>query len=380
MKSNPFYALSASAMLLGCFLLGQALELEAGRLRGLLILIAVLQVYELILTGLGTHLVRSGRAPRDGVVGLALASVFLMNATGLSAECVTSDRGVGLLVTAAIAALGALKLWWVRREAPDLLPGRAAIALGVHAALVLALPLAAAQLAAARALGPMALYGFWWLTAALPLARPPLIGAGGVPAALSPRARAIWTWMPTLLVSLHLWSVGYIHSIDFRLPFLAPLLLGMALAARPDQQPRKLALPAVALLFSLLTDPALVAPLPLTGAPASSLRLSLVAVGLVWLYLGWRDREPWLAALPVSGAALYLLGPHAARAGRALARVLADGLPRDRFGWGALTVLAAFVLLAAGARRSLYGEPRWPEGRRRVHQGAEGGHAIPIGR
>ena len=33
-------------------------------------------------------------------------------------------------------------------------------------------------------------------------------------------------------------------------------------------------------------------------------------------------------------------------------------MPRDAFGWGALTVIAAFVLLAAGARRSLEGELR----------------------
>jgi hypothetical protein len=61
MKSNPFYALSASAMPLGCYLLGEALQLEAGKLRGLLVLIAVLQLYELLLVGLGAFLVRSGQ-------------------------------------------------------------------------------------------------------------------------------------------------------------------------------------------------------------------------------------------------------------------------------------------------------------------------------
>ena len=106
MKSNPFYALSASAMLLGCFMLSRALELEAGKLRGLLVLILVLQLYELLLVGFGTFLVRSGRAPRDGLVVLAIGSVFLLNATGLSAECVTADRRVGAFVTLAIAALG----------------------------------------------------------------------------------------------------------------------------------------------------------------------------------------------------------------------------------------------------------------------------------
>ena len=53
MKSNPFYALSASAMLLGCWLLSEALHLQAGQLGGLLLLMAVLQLYEGLLVGLG---------------------------------------------------------------------------------------------------------------------------------------------------------------------------------------------------------------------------------------------------------------------------------------------------------------------------------------
>ena len=78
MKSNPFYALSASAMLLGCWLLSEALHLQAGQLGGLLTPHPVLQLYEGLLVGLGSFLVRTGRAPRDGVTVLVLESVFLM--------------------------------------------------------------------------------------------------------------------------------------------------------------------------------------------------------------------------------------------------------------------------------------------------------------
>ena len=376
MRSNPFYALSASAMLLGCYMLSRALELGAGQLRGLLVLMLVLQLYELLLTGLGTFLVRTGRAPRDGIVVLALETVFLMDATLLAAECVTADTHVGGLATLAIAALGALKLWWVRKKAPELLPKRAALVLGAHAALVLALPVAAAQLAAARVMGPLALYGLWWMTAALPLARAVLRDATSAHAQDAPRAHAAWTWMPCGLVLLSLWSVGYIHTLDFRGAFLAPILLGLALATGRHQGARKLALPGLAVFFTLAPDPDLHLHLFASDAiGASPLRLTLVAAGLVWAYLGWRDREPWLAALPIGGAALYLLGPQAARLARALAGALADAMPRDRYGWGALTVIAAFVLLAAGARRSLHGEPRWPERLKTARGGIGGGHA-----
>ena len=68
------------------------------------------------------------------------------------------------------AALAVLKLAWVRWSAPELVSKRTAILLGVHVAFVIALPLAAAHLAASHRLSPLVLYGFWWLTAALPAA------------------------------------------------------------------------------------------------------------------------------------------------------------------------------------------------------------------
>jgi hypothetical protein len=59
---------------------------------------------------------------------------------------------------------------------------------------------------------------------------------------------------------------------------------------------------------------------------------------------------------------------------RALGRVLRlidSLLPRDAFGWGVLAVIAAFVLLVAGARRSLR-----PDARPRPARGWPG----PVGR
>jgi len=356
MRSNPFYAMSASAMLLGCWLLGEALELEAGKLAGLMLLMLVLQLYELLLTGLGAHLVRSGRAPRDGVIVLALASVFLMNATSLSAECVTTDFGLGAAAAVAAGVLGVLRLGWVRRRAPELLSGGAAVALGAHAVFILAVPVVAAQLAAARLMGPAALYVLWWATAALPIARSFLLAGTSARPGRASVAHARWAWMPASMVLLHLWQAGYIHSVGFRLAFLGPFLLGLALTARPEEQGKKLALPLAAVFFSLLTGWDL--KVHLLGFAVSAARLALAAGALAWVYLGWRDRDPWLAGLPIGGAAVWLLGPHALTLAEIVARLVAGALPRDRFGWGTLTVIAAFVLLAAGLRRSLHAERR----------------------
>ena len=158
MKSNPFYALSASAMLLGCWLLSVALPLQAGGpLGGLLLLMAVVQLYEGLLVGLGAWLVRTGRAPRDGVTVLVLETVFLVDAPLLAAECVTADARVGTGVAALLVALAVAKLAWVRRAAPGLLSRQAARLLGVQAALVLSVPVLAAHLRYARGRTPLPL-------------------------------------------------------------------------------------------------------------------------------------------------------------------------------------------------------------------------------
>jgi hypothetical protein len=361
MNSNPFYALSAFAMLLGCWLLSEALHLQAGHLASLLVLMAVLQLYEGLLVGLGAFLVGTGRGPRDGLTVLLLESVFLMDAPLLVSECVTADAGVGTGVAVASAALAVAKLAWVRRAAPALLSMRAAVLLGAQAALVLAAPVAAAHLARARLLEPLTLYGFWWVALALPAARRALRDETRAPAGVGSRAHSAWTWVPSAMAFVHLWAVGYIHTIDFRPAFVAPFLLGLVVAAAREQVLRQVALPALAVVCSLGQGATLTFRVFGSGGFAlSPLRLALLGVAASWAYLAWRDRERWLAVLAIGSGTSGFLGWSAPRLSDALGRLLDSLLPRDAFGWGALTVIAAFVLLGAGARRSLVGEPRPP--------------------
>ncbi len=364
MRSNPFYALSASAMLLGCWMLSEALHLQAGRLGGLLVLIGVLQLYEALLVGLGSFLVRSGRAPRDGVTVLVLESVFLMDAPLLAAECVTASSGIGTAVALVVAALAAAKLGWVRRATPDRLTRRAALLLGAQAVFVLALPVAAALLASARLFGPLALYGFWWTATLLPVARTALRAATG--RGEPSRSHAAWTWVPAAMVLLHLWAVGYIQSVDFRPAFLAPCLLGLALTAGREQLARQVALPGFAVLVSVGQGATLgIHVFGPQAAVVSPLHLALAGVTATWGYLAWRDRARWLAVLAAASGAAGSLGASAPQIADALARGLrhfACLLPPDGFEWGVLTVIGAFVFLAAGARRSLFEDRLGPRG------------------
>jgi hypothetical protein len=57
----------------------------------------------------------------------------------------------------------------------------------------------------------------------------------------------------------------------------------------------------------------------------------------------------------ICAAGVGLLGSSTRRLAQALRRFFWKALPADAFGWGVLTVVAAFALLAAGVRRSLQG-------------------------
>jgi hypothetical protein len=242
-------------------------------------------------------------------------------------------------VAAALGALALAKLAWVRRAAPTVLSRKTASVLAAHTAFILAVPAVAAQLAALRLLSPLVLYGFWWLSAALPAARRAL------------PALAVWTWMPSVLTVLHLWTVGYIHTIDFRLAFVAPFLLGLAATARPDERLRQLVLPSVATLVSLGSHADL--SFHLFGNQVSPHHLAAAGACLAWAFLAWRDRDRWLAFLAAIFGTAGLFGPASLRLLKAVLRLLDAATPRDTFGWGSLIVIAAFVLLAAGVRRSL---------------------------
>jgi hypothetical protein len=198
----------------------------------------------------------------------------------------------------------------------------------------------------------------WWATVALPLAQRRLFEETRpyIPAAAA-RAHGVWTGVPAAMVVLHLWAVGYIHAIDFRPAFLAPLLLGLAVASRRGQVLRQVAAPGLAVLLSLGQGTSLGFHLPWSRGPlVSPLVLALAGVAVAWAYLLWRDRERWLVVLALGSAAAGALGSSAARLSELIGRLLrfVDTLvPQDAFGAGILAVIVAFVLLGAGARHSL---------------------------
>ncbi|MCG6922586.1 MAG: hypothetical protein LJF15_16090 [Acidobacteria bacterium] len=375
MKKNPFYGMSAAAMLFGCYMVNHALGLEPGRLGKLLTLMGVLQVYEGLLIALGVYLVATRRAPRDGVTVLVLETLFLLDATFLATECVTASSSVGSVVAVALVALAVGKLAVVRHVLPDTLPRPAAVLLGLQTVLVFGLPVVAVQLAAARLLAPVSFYSLWWLTLALPPAQKKIQEASASAHDEADGAHAAWTWIPATSVLIHLAALGWIHQVVFRPAFLAPFLLGLAVCAGREQVVRQIGLPAAAALFSVGQADALAFPLLGTAGPwISPLRLAILGAATAYALLAWRHGYRWLVSLAAASGLAGLLGPSASSLGERmtdLLRLAGRMLPRNALGWGLSGVVGAFVFLALGAWRSLRGSgPRRsapPPARRRTH-------------
>jgi hypothetical protein len=373
MKKNPFYGMSAAAMLFGCYMINHALEIEPGRLGKLLTLMGVLQVYEALLIALGGFLVATRRAPRDGVMVLALEALFLLDATLLATECVTVSASVGGAVAMALAGLAVAKLALVRRFLPDALPRSAAFLLGLQAVLVFVLPVAVVHLASERLLAPVSMYGLWWLTLGLPLARTKIQSAmASAHGGDGPRAQAVWSGLPAASILVHLAALGWIHQIDFHFAFLAPLLLGVAVCARREQVVRQIVLPAAAALVSLGQAEALGFPLLATAGPwISPLRIATLGAATAYAVLAWRHRHPWLLTLAAASGFVGVLGAPVSSLGAAARhglRLAGRLLPHDALGWGLNGVVGAFVFLALGIWRSLRGDaprrrPSPPRGR-----------------
>jgi hypothetical protein len=385
MKKNPFYGMSAAAMLFGCYMVSHALGIEPGRLGKLLTLMGVLQVYEGLLIALGVYLVATRRAPRDGVTVLVLETLFLLDATLLATECVTASSSVGSAVAVVLVGLAVGKLALVRRFLPDTLPRPVAALLGLQAVLVFGLPVVAVQLASARLLAPVSFYGLWWLTLALPLAQKKMREASASTPQGTDRGHAVWTWVPAISVLIHLAALGWIHQVGFHLAFLAPFLLGLAVCAGREQVVRQIVLPGVAALVSLGQSEALGFPLLGTAGPwISPLRIATLGAAAAYALLAWRHGYRWLMSLAAASGLAGLLGPSVSSIGETathLLRLAGRLLPRNALGWGLSGVAGAFVFLALGVWRSFHGNgPRRasPSGARRRSPPCHGDIALAL--
>jgi hypothetical protein len=366
---NPFYLLSALSMLVGCYTLADALALRPGQTGKLLLLLATLNVYELLLIALAVFLVRRLGLLRDGLTLLLLQALFLVDATFLNGEFFAADLRTGALVSAAALLLAVVKVAVVARALRLTFTTGLAFAL-YQVAIVLATPGVFALLARAERLSAAVVYSGWWMagvliTAQAVLARSARPGRGVVvPPAWETMLRRAWSVAPHASLAVHLAAGGWLYDVPFALCDLGPILIALGAAlvlldARRISPAWRLRLPAAGVILSLVYPSELVV-VSAGGAVLSPLRVALLAAGLVYL-LGYRlHRSPafaWAAALCMTAAG-------AGDSPRAMAATVAGGwrialawprriVPRTAEQWGVAAVASAFVLLGLGALLSL---------------------------
>jgi len=78
-------------MIAGCYALNDGLDLRAGEAGRALVLVGTINLYELLLIGLGVFLIRSRNIVRDGRTLLLLQAVFLADLTFLNGALANAD-------------------------------------------------------------------------------------------------------------------------------------------------------------------------------------------------------------------------------------------------------------------------------------------------
>lgn len=373
---NPFYLLSAACMLAGCLALTNTLSWSPVGLQRILVLIATLNVYELLLIGLGLLLIVRRGIIRDGVMLLFLEALFMVDAAFLNSEVFTLNERIGWIVNALLLAAAIAKVWVIFRVLQVPLRGPVFAFVVMQLALLFAMPGVFKHLAENRNgyLPPLALYLTWWVISLVPVIFITMVGsvARAVAGATDIGRLFVRCVIVLATVSLvaHLATATWVYKLPFYAANLAPVLLVMALFSRSLPPNRfvpptqgwvvGLGLPVAAVLLSRGAPAELTIPLPWTAQPLRPDMLAATGAYLVCVYLfAVRYIVLWLVAGAVAGA-IALFGPSAATmlqwAEIALAWawwIVRRMVPRTQTEWGIVAVVASFALLALGGAISM---------------------------
>jgi hypothetical protein len=369
---NPFYILSGLCMLLGCYLLSDALHTSAGDIPRLLVVLAVVNLYEAMIIPLGLVLIRRPGFVRDGWMLLLLELLFLIDIVFTQGIIATVEARAGLLVGLAILAVSAIKITVIVRMLRLPNPGRTIALIVLQIAALLAVPVLFKHLASPLRNGMVplpAVYLSWVAAGLIPILGTMLWRFGCQRSLLGHPQRVLgWLYIGLPFASLlaHLYSAGWVYSVAWLDAYLAPVLLGCAvallnveqwLATRQNVARLQFVLVAAALWLSLSFPRGLIFGEMMVLSP---LRLMLLGSVLVCICAAAHHRSWSFAFFGGLCLAGVMLGPTTALIWTNLIHLQAmllnlgrRAIPRTTMDWGIAAVISSFVLLLAGALLSL---------------------------
>ena len=369
---NPFFLVSGVLMLVGCFLINGSVHDKPLLIWPVVVLVAVFNVYEMLIITLAVRLARTRRYTRDAGFLLLLEVLLLCDATLAYNEVLLKNLPVGVIVCSIALAMAGTKLWILDRGLRLRTTKAGAWMITLTIALIFLLPGVFRELIRNDWVREGHYFLAWWLISALPLltamTQPWFVlrrhGRSGPDSLRRWIARLMFV-VPILSVILHLRGAYYVDDRTFYFYNAAPLILGLTAAwvyihahTYSPTYLGALALfwTAMAILFSTCLPDSLEKMWMLPGEwVLSPMRITLIASGLLLAILGWRCRA-WFC-LPFSLAMFTLagLGYDVMRIMRSLRQILntlrqlGEGLvPDTQMGWGAAAVAGAFVFLAIG--------------------------------
>lgn len=367
---NPCFILSGLSMLFGCHLLNLTLYTPAGDTHKLLGLLAVVNVYELLLVFIGLVLIRKPVFVRDGRILLGLEAMFLCDVTFTSGIIATVDPLWGFAIAAILLALAGVKLALILRAlgAPVAWRTWAFFMLQLSAVLCIAGVFKIIADPRHGRLPEGVVYAGWWIAGLLPAVG---MAMRSLPsrrfAVPSPEMGLIRLFiiLPYISLLVHLYSGGWVYSVPFRAAYVAPVLLGLAFAAPAiSRRPRvgvQLALAALALYFVTDYSPTLI--LQWRGLTLTPMSLTVAGAAAVSIYAVWLSRNLLAGVFVLACAMLTLIYQNLALIWAGLATSaewIWSLMPRTVGQWGIVSVAASFVLLGVGL---------WISSRRRAPEG-----------
>ena len=376
LEYNPFYLLSAMCMLAGLFSLNDSLDWSPLPMFNVLMLIVMLNLYELLLIGFGIYLHNRG-LKRDATTLLVLEAFFLVDAGFLNSEVFTQSLEVGVIVNLILLVLACVKLSAIFRALGLPLRGNGVFALViVQLGVLFTMPGICKGAAGRGSLSPIVLYALWWGVGAL-IAMAAILLRGGGSFTQGPhfyRLRQNRILVAGLLglgfvsILAHLCTSNFVYGVPWYSANVAPLLLGLAVAATSVRQTGLsmvlrmrvlVSLPALAMLLSA-AYPAALEFQPGGLLIFSPLRIVLIASAFLYLHAMCAQRQPLFGA--AFGACLITAGmghsvPQIGMNVDSIAQFLADAfsslMPQSTVHWGVVAVVVAFLLLLLGVLLSL---------------------------
>lgn len=372
---NPFYLLSAMCMLAGLFALNNSLTWNPLPAANLLWLVLVLNIYEMMLIGLGIFLAKRG-LKRDASTLLVLEAFFLVDAGFLNSEIFTFNFELGLAINIALLILAGIKLVMVFEGLGLSLADPRLLLAGGQMFVLLAMAGVFKHIAQANngVLPEMAIYACWWVVGIIPVLFAVLLRNG------QERAHrgiiGAFVILPMISIIAHLGTSGWVYGVRWHHSNLSPLLLGLAvLIGVSDYHVRNmtarmrlhLLLPLAAVFLADRERWPLV--FMIDGVTLTALRCTLVGAAIVYLHGLFYHRHIYFCvgvAMCLMAAALggtmSAMSHNASSLSRAIFQALSKIVPRTLTHWGIVSVAASFVLLGLGLVRSLLRiEPARPD-------------------